>query len=262
MINLLRKFFIFLVLACCFGGTVFAAAVEDWNSVEGLKRLQRSQFKNDFYQLVNYYQPQINPFYCGVATGVILLNATNSSDKIPNQKENQGTRPQALGGGIVEFHSYSQQSFLNDKTDKIKKRDVIQLKEPAARKDGKEVFDAGMSAADFAQILKHSYGLKVQLKHVTTADQKAVENFRADLKKYLADSKNFLVANFDGRVIGRSTHGHISPIAVYDEESDSVLVLDVALHKNPWYWVNISDLLAAMNTKDDQAYRGYVIITR
>lgn len=262
MRNNLKKFSVFFILIFSFCSEIFAAQIEIWNSEEGLKRLNRSQFKNDFYQLVNYYQPQINPFFCGVATGVILLNATNSNDKIPSQKENQAMRPQSMGGGIVEFHSYSQLGFLNEKTDKIKKRQVIAWQESVMTKDGKEVFDAGMSVIDFGKIINRSYGLKVQVKHVTNNDDKALENFRSDLKKYLADSKNFLVANFDGKILGRATHGHISPIAVYDEESDSVLVLDVALHKNPWYWVNISDLLAAMNTKDGEAYRGYVIITR
>ncbi|WP_455220479.1 hypothetical protein, partial [Kaarinaea lacus] len=34
-----------------------------WNSEEGKKRLFRSKFNNDFFQLANHYQPQANPLY-------------------------------------------------------------------------------------------------------------------------------------------------------------------------------------------------------
>jgi hypothetical protein len=46
-----------------------------WNSEEGLHKLSRAAFKNDFYQLAHSYQPQINPLYCGIASSVIVLNA-------------------------------------------------------------------------------------------------------------------------------------------------------------------------------------------
>ena len=66
--------------------TNFSFATEVWNSEEGLKRLSRSQFKNDFYQLVNFFQPQINPIYCGAASSVMILNAFNYG-KIASQKK-------------------------------------------------------------------------------------------------------------------------------------------------------------------------------
>ena len=43
-----------------------------WNGEQGLERFERSKYKNDFYQLVNFYQPQINPLYCSVASSVIV----------------------------------------------------------------------------------------------------------------------------------------------------------------------------------------------
>jgi hypothetical protein len=67
------------------------------------------------------------------------------------------------------------------------------------------------------------------------------------------------VVNFDGKVFGNKTGGHISPIVAYDEKSDSLLVLDVALHKNPWYWVDLKEMVTAMNTKDGENFRGYLI---
>ena len=83
--------------------------------------------------------------------------------------------------------------------------------------------------------------------------------FREIAKKILNDKNNFLVANFDGKIFGNKTGGHISPIVAYDEKSDSLLVLDVALHKNPWYWVDLQEMMTAMNSKDGENFRGYLI---
>ena len=257
----LKKTAIF-ILAIIFSTQTFAAPNAKWNSDESIKRLNRSQSKNDFYQLVNFYQPQINPLYCSVATGVILLNATYANDKIPSQKENQIKRPKAAGGGISEFHSYSQLGFLNEKTDKIKKREILQLKTAAGFREGKEFFDGGLSLADFAKILTEVYQFRVQENHVEKNDEAARQNFRQELQKYLSDSKNFVVVNFDGKIVGNNTGGHFSPLAAYDEESDSVLILDVALHKTNWYWVDLDKLFEALNTKDEDTYRGYLVISR
>src|SRR3989338_2726448 len=91
-----------------------------WNSKEGLQTLENSEYKQDFYQLINFYQPQANPFYCGIASSVIILNAFKNGE-IVSQKEIEAQMPQSLGGGILEYKSYSQTNFLNDETDKIKR---------------------------------------------------------------------------------------------------------------------------------------------
>lgn len=263
MKNFLRTISAVFILIITLSSQVFAAVTtEVWNSEEGLKRLNRSQFKNDFYQLVNFYQPQMNPAFCGIATSVILLNATHENSEIPSQKENQIIRPKAAGGGISEFHSYSQLSFFNEETDKIKKREIIQLKAPTRLEKDKEIFDAGISLTDFARILTSVYKFKAQVNHVGSNDKKAIQHFSNTVKEYLNDRENFVVANFDGKILGKATRGHISPLVAYDEESDSILVLDVALHKNKWYWVGLEDLFAAMNTKDGDTYRGYTVISK
>ncbi|MDX2082683.1 MAG: phytochelatin synthase family protein [Rickettsiales bacterium] len=229
-------------------------------SDKGLQMLNQSQFKNDFYQLVNFYQPQINPLYCSVATAVILLNATHQNGKISIQKANKITSSSNLIS-VDNFHFYSQLNFLNDKTDKIKKREIINLQAAAGIKNGEEFFDAGLSLNDFSKILTQVYDFKVQKNHVENNNQKSLQKFRQDLKKYLSDSKNFIVVNFDGRIVENGTKGHFSPLAAYDEVADSVLVLDVALHKTTWYWVDLEKLFQAMNTKDGNYYRGYLVIS-
>ncbi len=259
LIKIISAIFIFAIVVC---SESFAMENEVWNSPQGMKRFEESLFKNDFYQLANYYQPQINPLYCSIATSVILLNAMHPNDEIPSQAVGEVRRPDSEGGTIIEYHSYSQLSFLNEKTDKIKKRDIIQLKAPLNIKSGKKIYDAGLSLSDFSDILSQVYGLKSKVKSLKRNDQKSVNVFREELKKYLSDSENFVVVNFDGTVLGTKTSGHFSPVGAYDQATDSVLIMDVALHKNPWYWAPLTKLYDAMNTRDGYVYRGYAVVSR
>jgi hypothetical protein len=59
--------------------------------------------------------------------------------------------------------------------------------------------------------------------------------------------------NFDRKTLNQQGAGHFSPIAAYDSESDSVLILDVAKFKYPPFWVNVTDLFNAMNTIDSDS---------
>lgn len=52
-----------------------------------------------------------------------------------------------------------------------------------------------------------------------------------------------------------------SPLAAYDLQSDRFLLLDVARYKYPAYWVKTEDLWNAVNTKDDNTYRGFIMIS-
>ena len=249
-----KKIFVFFLLI---SNAVFAAGensqAQKWNSPEGLKRLERSQFKNDFYQLVNFYQPQENPLFCSIATGTMIRNALNY-DNIPSQKEGEVVKPD---GTIAEYHLYAQKGFFNRATERVKKRAIIENKETLP--DGK-TYDAGLSLGDFAKMLG-VHGLEAWPVFAKKNDVKFGQEFREVLKRSLSEQEEFVVVNFDGKVLGKETRGHISPLAAYDEETDSVLVLDVALHKNPWYWIEVSQLLKSMNTKDGNTYRGYLRVS-
>ena len=236
--------------------------VVKWDSKEGLGRLSNSQYKNDFYQMAEHFQPQINPVYCAIASSVIILNTLYDGQEIANQKDLSVAKPKAFGGGDMEFKSYSQLTFLNEKTDKVKDRKIIHLKNitPENENDAKS-FDPGLSLKQLADILK-IYQLKTKIHYAKSIDQQSLDSFRKELKTILVEDKKFLMANFDTKVLGLKSDGHLSPIAAFDEKSDSVLVLDVAGHKRGWYFVSVLDLLKAMNTKDGETYRGYLVVSK
>ena len=251
-----------IVLFFFFSNSFADELIIKWNSTEGLARLNESQYKDDFYQMVEHFQPQINPLYCAIASSVIVLNTLYEEQKIVSQKDLEIIKPKAFGSGTIPFNSYSQLTFFNDKTDKIKDRKIITLKNITKENENDaKNFDAGLSLKQLADILK-TYQLKTEIHYVKSSDGQSLDDFRKILKIILAEDKKFLLANFDGKVLGLKTGGHISPIVAFDEKSDSVLILDVAGHKNGWYWASITNLLKAMNTKDGDHYRGYLVISK
>jgi hypothetical protein len=257
------QYLFLLFFSLFFSFSAFAAQQNltiKWNSPQGIKILQNSQHKNDFYQLADHFQPQINPLYCGIATSVIILNSINENH-LPNQKTLQVQKPAVFGSGFVPFQSYSQLTFLNDKTDKIKDRKIIKLKNITKdnENDAKN-FDPGLKLAEFKDILSKAYGLKAKFHYADKLNEKSIDKFRQIAKKTTAEDKKYLAVNFKGKLLGLKTNGHISPVAAFDEASDSVLILDVAGHKNGWFWVKIPDLFKAMHSKDGDDYRGYLII--
>lgn len=161
-----------------------------------------------------------------------------------------------LLNAINKKNIYTQESFFNEKTDKIKSKEIINKKQK--NQDG--VLDAGLSLEDLARILSEVYNLKIEINYAQNFDKKSINNFRKILKEVLSEDKKFILANFDGKLLNQQTGGHISPIAAFDEESDSLLVLDVALHKNQWFWVNLKEFYRAMHSKDSENFRGFLLV--
>lgn len=255
-----KKIFIIFLFTICVNKNAFC--IEIWNSENGISRLNSSQYKNDFYQLVNFYQAQNNPIHCSSATALMIKNALYY-EKIPSQESAEITKPD---GQIIPFKLFtSQENFFNEKTDKIKSREIIYYKKPKIieNDDGSQTenYDPGLNLQDFAKILK-IHKIKSKIFYQKNNSEQDLASFREIAKKVLNDKNNFLIANFDGKIFGNKTGGHISPIVAYDEKSDSLLVLDVALHKNPWYWVSVENIVKAMNTLDGENFRGYLIVSR
>jgi len=233
---------------------------DSFYSNDGLKKLLESQFKNDFFQLINFYQPQINPLFCAVAVGVSALNALEYSE-ISNNTENQIVKND---NDIIEYRLHSQQSFLNDKTDVIKDRQAVLFQKPVSRvkKDNSwvDVFDPGLTLDELAQILEKVYNLKVEKYHISSPNNS--EKFAEIVKNIVQENKKFIIVNFDGKVLNKTTNGHMALIAAYHQNLNEILILDPALHKNKWFWANTKALFNAMNTKDSDQYRGYLIVSK
>jgi hypothetical protein len=74
---------------------------------------------------------------------------------------------------------------------------------------------------------------------------------------------DFIAVNYRRNHVGQPPGAHFSPLAAYDEASDSFLILDVARYKFPPVWVAAADLFDAMNTLDSDSgkTRGFIVVS-
>jgi hypothetical protein len=120
-----------------------------------------------------------------------------------------------------------------------------------------DAFYTGMSLAELAALAESS-GLQTE---VVYADTLNVDTFRERLKTNLATQGDFVVVNYDRRVLNQSGAGHISPIGAYDESRDAFLVLDAAAYRYPFTWVPTRLLYQAVHTRADDGFRGVLFIS-
>jgi hypothetical protein len=122
--------------------------------------------------------------------------------------------------------------------------------------DKLDVFYSGMSLAEL-HYLAQTVGLKSEMVY---ADELSLETFRDQLKLNLQREGDFVLINYDRRVLRQPGAGHISPVGAYDLERDAFLVLDEASFKFPFTWVPAALLYQAAHTRADRHYRGVLFI--
>jgi hypothetical protein len=120
-----------------------------------------------------------------------------------------------------------------------------------------DTFYSGMSLAELAQ-LAQSAGLHTEIVYADSLD---LETFRARLKANLEQPGDFVVVNYDRRVLKQAGAGHISPVAAYDESRDAFLVLDEAAYRYPFTWVPATLLYQAAHTRAGDHFRGVLFIS-
>ncbi|MDX2083059.1 MAG: phytochelatin synthase family protein [Rickettsiales bacterium] len=231
-------------------------AVVNWNSIEGISRLERTKFKGDFYRLAHHFKPQINPAACGQGAATVVLSAIYELNHKPFPVIEEWPVTIADKKYPLQYRLFNETNFFNHKTDEILDRRAISMK--VTKEDGS--FGGGIDIDELQKMLK-VHGVKSKLVNVEKFSDEKLEDFRKLVKEVVNSDKEFLLLNYDHSYKGLMG-GHFSPLAAYDEKSDSVLMLDVAAHRNPWIWINLSDIYHAMNTKNyaQTSYRGYLIV--
>ncbi len=232
-------------------------AVINWNSKEGIERFERTPFKNDFFRLAHHFKPQVNPAACGQAAATVVLSAIYELNNKPFPVIEEW--PIAFGDKKypLQYRLLNDSNFFNNETDKVLDRRTISMK--ITKKDGN--FGGGIDIDELQKMLK-IHGAKSKLVNVDKFSDEKLGEFRKLVKEVVNSPKEFLLLNYD-HSYKSLMGGHFSPVVAYDEKSDSVLMLDVAAHRNPWIWINLSDIYHAMNTKNyaQTAYRGYLVVS-
>ena len=226
-------------------------------SPEAQTRLARSRYKVDFFRLTNHFETQQNMATCGPTSAVIVLNAlradTSSSDKPVDKALFPSTFRTQLPPGFEPVPPrYTQATFFDSRFEQVK---PIATFYGAKGPDGKR--DGGLQLRQLDAILR-LHGLDTTLRIVDDAAKDNV--IKAELKQNLRTDGDFVLINYARAALAQPGGGHISPLAAYDDASDSFLVLDVNSNKAPWVWVACKDLIAAMRTFDTVENRGYLLI--
>lgn len=233
-------------------------AVINWNSKEGKERFARAE-KDDFFRLAHHFKPQATPGTCGIASTVTIMGAIyeKRGEKMPLFE----VWPIYFNGKTIalEYRTINETNFFNDKTDQVKNRKAITMRYYADVE--KEEFGGGIDMWQLVKMLK-VHGISSEAFQVKDTSEKSINAFRDLLIKTLKDDSRFIIGNFNRAYSGVEMGGHYSPLVGYDKETDSVLIMDVAEHKNPWIWVNLEDLYKSMGSKtySQKDNRGYMIV--
>jgi hypothetical protein len=253
---MIKNFLVVLFLfSCAHSGqksAEYAKSLVAWDTPESHQRFARAD-KVDFFKLANHFEAQINKFYCGPASAVIVLNALRARNSKFEKPEDMrlfiGDKKYLPSSTFVPvYRRYTQDQFINDKAQVVKTRSQVFGEEK----------DYGYQLDQYAKALQ-AHDLKVTL-HIVD-DLLSDSQVKKDLIQNLNTPNDFVLVNYSRKIIEQGTGGHISPLGAYDSKSDSFLIMDVTAAQHDWVWVNALDLIAAMRTFDTVKNRGYVLIS-
>jgi hypothetical protein len=235
-----------------------AAAVQRlvaFSSDEGMARLARSTAKADFAALANQYEAQSNSIFCGPTTAAIVLNALRErSSALPRDRSRLQAGDQRYIPGTFDpiIPRYTQDNVLA----KGPKTRAQVLGEPMTR-NGQKVQDFGMQLRQLDALFKAN-GVHTRL--VVVDHNRPESAIRTDLVENLKHRGDYVIVNYTRKAVGQNGGGHISPLAAYDRESDSFLVLDVNPAASGWVWMPTATLIRGMRTFDTVENRGYILL--
>lgn len=200
-------------------------------SADGRARVEASHFNDDYFRLSATLQTQHTQTMCSIASSVTVLNAMSLE------------KPRTAY--YFPYAYFTQESFFTDEVSRVASL--------------AQVLEKGMTLEQIAGVLK-AHGAKVSM---SFANERSLDDLREALKRITNAEDEFLIANFLRTPVGQAGGGHFSPIAAYHEESDSVLIMDVARYKYTPAWVPLGAMFEAMKCPDSDSHksRGWVTVS-
>lgn len=230
----------------------------DYTSEEGMRRIERSSHKRDFFVLSNNFESQENGLFCGPTSAAIILNSFRIRSKNAKVPKDKRAVEKGMGKHLPKTYDGLLARYTpNVIVDKSPKPAKVVYGKPVKVK-GKEVKDFGYQLRQLTELLR-SNGLRVEMR---VADKKlSDQQIKNELVKNLQQKGDFVLINYKRSAVGQNGGGHISPVGAYDKKSDSFLVMDVNPTKAPWVWMPTSTLIKGMRTFDTVENRGYLLIS-
>ena len=191
-----------------------------------------SEIQRDYFSLATYLEFEQVLTFCGPASMAAVLNSLGVPRPSPQR--------------LYPYKLFTQNLLFTEQNQAVKT--YI------------EVEQAGLLLPEVAAFL-NNLGVAAEARH---ADTFSADTLRDILKTALADAQQRVIINYDRRTLGQDGDGHLSPAAAYDEDTDRVLILDVAKYKYPPAWVTVEELHRSMLRKDPDSTpprsRGLVLV--
>lgn len=247
-----------LAAALCAAAPQQPEVLVPFASAESAVRLERSRHKVDFFALANHFEGQQNVAMCGPTSAVIVLNALRArSDAVPKPRD-ESLLPAEYWklvppGFNPVFDRYTQGTFFDARFRAVKARDTF-FGLPG--KDGAR--DPGLQLRQLHEILL-GHGLDSALRVV--GDPADEPRQKAELVENLGAAGDYVIVAYSREALGQPGGGHISPVAAYDAQSDSFLIMDVNPNQGrTWIWAPARRLFEAMRTRDQAENRGFLLV--
>ena len=238
----------------------------EWNTEEGQKRFNETEYKKPFFALAHHFSRQLYPTSCGPAVGRIILSAIYERTNTRFLLDKDNSIVEKRNGMEAPLFSMTERNIFNvykgekDGTyDENKDYDVIIRHKK--RKNGR--FGGGISLQDLGEVIALHPNTNVKWYPVKIEDLKPerLNDFRKILKQTMSSGDNYMIVNYHLSAMYSFASGHYSIVSAYNERTDSVLLMDVAGHLGTWTWIDIKDLYRLMNSVVDGTPRGYMIVS-
>lgn len=203
-----------------------------WDTAQGAALFHGAGVKDHFWTICRYFVSEKFMTYCGIASGVTVLNSLG----VPAPDAPQ----------IYPYKMFTQDNIFTD--------EVLHHRRPL------EVEKGGNTLQQLAGILSE-FDVQVDVHFASAA---SVDQCRALLVQTLGSPHQRVIVDFDRRTLHQKGAGHFSPLAAYHAGEDRFLLMDVARYKLPPCWVKAAMLHAAMCTIDpsSQKSRGLLVVRR
>ncbi|CAN8070004.1 unnamed protein product [Agarophyton chilense] len=203
----------------------------DLNTEEGKKRFSsalQSSNAEAFFPLISQLQTQAHPAFCGLTSLSTVLNALEIDPK------------------RVWAHPW--RWFAESLLDCCLDIERVKVE--------------GMTMDQLARTAQCQGSVVKVLRHLSIDETRNI--IKRSVRGRANGSFEFVIASYDRRALGQTGTGHFSPVAAYDENTDSVLVLDVARFKYGPHWVHLPDLVEATKPTDSSTGlpRGFMTLRK
>jgi hypothetical protein len=197
----------------------------------GEDRLLDAELNRDYFNLATYVETEQILTFCGPATVAAVANSLNIERPSPDR--------------LYPWTLFTQDTLFNEANQELKPYGMVEHEGLTLDELDQFVENVGLAA-------EHHF-----------ADETSVDALREAIKTTLADRNARLIVNYSRKALPQTGGGHISPIGAYDEDTDSVLILDVAKYKYPPVWISVQKMHDAMMLIDSSSNRsrGFVEVT-